>query len=292
MTDPERLTLELPTHRAAALAWGDPGGRPVVALHGFPDTAWAWRHVGPLLAAEGFRVVAPFTRGYAPSDLPADGCYDVPALMADAVAVHAAIDGGSDALLVGHDWGAITANGLGAHPDSPYAGVVAIAVPPLGALPTPRPRSLLRQARRSRYIGFHQLPVLPERTLHRRVPGLWARWSPGFDATEDLGHVRAALDTPARQRAAIETYRGLTRPWRLPAAYRSWARTWTGTPVGPYRYLHGVDDGCVGPDLVVGLPDRLPAGAAVELVEGAGHFVPQERPDAVVDAVLALGAAG
>ncbi|MDP9824212.1 alpha/beta fold hydrolase [Nocardioides massiliensis] len=283
MAEPAQLTLELPTHRAAALAWGDPGAPVVVALHGFPDTAWAWREVGPLLAAEGWRVVAPFARGYAPSELPADGCFDVPALMADAVAVHAAVDAGTDAVLVGHDWGAITANGLAAHPDTPYAATVALSVPPIGAMPTPGPAALARQAWRSRYIAFHQLPVLPERTLHQRVPGLWARWSPGFDATDDLAHVRAALDTPARQRAAIETYRGLTRPWRVPAAYRTWARTWTGVPRGPYRYLHGADDGCMGPDLVTGLG---------EIVAGAGHFVPQERPDAVAAAVRALGSAG
>ena len=47
-----------------------PGDGPlVVALHGFPDTAWTWRHLGPHLAARGLRVVAPFLRGYAPSGL-------------------------------------------------------------------------------------------------------------------------------------------------------------------------------------------------------------------------------
>ena len=86
--DPEVLdvTLHAAPHtvRLSCLAWGPAGGPLVVALHGFPDTAWTWRHLGPHLAARGHRVVAPFLRGYAPSDLPADGCHHVGALMADA----------------------------------------------------------------------------------------------------------------------------------------------------------------------------------------------------------------
>ena len=72
------------------LEWGPPDGRLVVALHGFPDTAWTWRHVAPLLADAGLRVAAPFLRGYAPSEIPADRDYSVRALAADAVALHAA----------------------------------------------------------------------------------------------------------------------------------------------------------------------------------------------------------
>lgn len=284
---PERLRLRLPTHTAAALAWGPRDGRLVVALHGFPDTAWAWRHVGPLLAERGLRVVAPFTRGYAPSTLPDDGCYHLAALMADAVEVHRAVGGDERAVLLGHDWGALTANGLAAHPRSPYAGVVSVAVPPLGAIAPPSPRVLLRQARRSRYIALHQLPALPERTLVDRVPGLWAAWSPGYaDAAVDVAHVRAALPTADHRRAAIATYRGLLRP--APRAYRSWGRAWTGLPRVPLRYLHGADDGCLDVRLVAGLERRLPDGAAAAIVPRAGHFVPVERPDAVADAVLGL----
>ena len=87
------LSLDLGAVRLDALAWGpdpDDTGRPLaVLLHGFPDTAYTWRHLGPVLADAGHRVVAPFTRGYAPSDVPADRSGHVGPLF-----------GGSD----GHAW--------------------------------------------------------------------------------------------------------------------------------------------------------------------------------------------
>ena len=48
-------------------------------LHGFPDSAWTWRHLLPELAAAGFRAVAPFLRGYTPTAVPADGLVPAPA---------------------------------------------------------------------------------------------------------------------------------------------------------------------------------------------------------------------
>ena len=55
----------------------------VLCLHGFPDSAWTWRHLLPELADAGFHAVAPFMRGYAPTELPADGSYQLGALVAD-----------------------------------------------------------------------------------------------------------------------------------------------------------------------------------------------------------------
>jgi pimeloyl-ACP methyl ester carboxylesterase len=282
---PERLTLDLPAVLLEALAWGPPDGRLVVALHGFPDTAHSWRHLGPYLAERGCRVVAPFTRGYAPSGLPTDGCLHVAALMADAAAVHAALDGGDDAVLVGHDWGAITANALGAHERSPYARIVAMSVPPLRTMDQRSPRVLARQARHSWYVAFNQLPLLPERTLPRLVRKLWRDWSPGYDASDDLPHVLAALERPEHRSAAVGYYRAIRAPWRVPAAYADWKRTWDGTPTVPTLYLQGADDGCLEPRFADGLADRLPAGSRVETVPDAGHFLQVEQP-AVVNRLI------
>ncbi|HYH88455.1 MAG TPA: alpha/beta fold hydrolase, partial [Solirubrobacteraceae bacterium] len=77
-----------------------------LCLHGFPDSAWTWRHLLPELAQAGFHAVAPFMRGYAPTDLAADGSYQLGALVADAVALHSVLDGDERAVLIGHDWGA------------------------------------------------------------------------------------------------------------------------------------------------------------------------------------------
>jgi pimeloyl-ACP methyl ester carboxylesterase len=64
-----------------------------LCLHGFPDSAHTWRYLLPALADAGFHAVAPFMRGYAPTGIPADGCFQLGALVADAVGLHDALDG-------------------------------------------------------------------------------------------------------------------------------------------------------------------------------------------------------
>lgn len=283
---PEHVQLDLPDVRLAALTWGPADGPLALLLHGFPDTAHTWRHLGPVLADDGWRVVAPFTRGYAPSEVPTDGRYDVGALMADAVAIHQHVGGGPDAVIVGHDWGAVTANALAAHRDSPFAKVVAMSVPPFPALRStgalPRlPRQLLR----SWYIAFHQLPVLPERALESLVARLWRAWSPAYDASADLPHVRAALAGPAHRRAAIGYYRALTRPMGMPAHYRRWQGAMTDRALTPTLYLHGRDDGCLGAGFVPLVGPVLPPGSEVHVVDDAGHFLQLEQP-AVVNGLV------
>lgn len=283
------MRIDLPQVSLSALSWGPESGRLAVLLHGFPDTAHTWRHLGPALAAEGWRVVAPFTRGYAPSSVPADGSGHVAALMADAVGVHAALGGGDDAVLVGHDWGAITANALAAHPDSPFTRVVAMSVPPFAALRSPRAlRVLPRQLRNSWYIAFNQLPRLPERTLDPLVRRLWRDWSPGHDATEDLRHLARALPDQAHRRAVVGYYRALASPFPPPAEYRRWKGAEMRLPVVPTLYLHGAEDGCLDPRLAALVGPHLPAGSEVHIVAGAGHFLQLERPEEIGRKVLAF----
>src|SRR5580693_5866297 len=115
MTAP--VPLRMTTVRANDLDFGllEAGSGPLaLCLHGFPDTAHTWKHLLPALADAGFHAVAPFMRGYAPTAIPADGAYQIGALVADAVALHEALGGDGDAVLIGHDWGAETAYGAAA----------------------------------------------------------------------------------------------------------------------------------------------------------------------------------
>jgi pimeloyl-ACP methyl ester carboxylesterase len=286
--EPELLDVQLPQVRLSCLAWGPVDGPLVVALHGFPDTAWTWRHLGPYLAERGMRVVAPHLRGYAPSGLADDGCYHVGALMADAVALHRELGGDDRSILVGHDWGAITANALGAHPDSPFARIVVLAVPPLGAMNGAPLRLVPRQLRMSWYTMFNQLPALPERTVDRWLPKLWRDWSPGYDGAEDVALVRAAWPTRAHVSAAVGYYRAIRAPWAVPAEYKPWARTLDGIPTVPMLCLQGADDGCLQAAYAEHAARRLPATARFELVPGAGHFLQVERPEVVNELVAAF----
>ena len=89
------------------LTWGTTGPL-VLLLHGFPDDAHAWAQVGEGLAAQGFRAVAPYLRGYGPTRPPADGDYSLMALGEDVAALIPAL-GAERAIVVGHDWGAVMA---------------------------------------------------------------------------------------------------------------------------------------------------------------------------------------
>lgn len=268
-----------------AHAWGRAGAPLALLLHGYPDTAWTWRHLGPHLAERGWRAVAPFMRGYAPTALAPDGGYQIGALVRDTVAAHAALGGDERAVLVGHDWGAATAYATGSFAPRLFRRMVTLAVPPGPTLlaPLSSPRSLLesagllpRQLRRSWYMGFQQLP-LSEHALGRVIPKLWRDWSPGYDGTADVARVLAALDPPGHRAAALSYYRALAQPWARRDAYAPESDHELRLGPVPTLYLHGEDDGC----MLVELARRARGFVEMETVPGAGHFLQLEAPDRV-----------
>ena len=293
MTNQETLDLVLPRLRMRALAWGPADGRLMLCLHGFPDSAHGWRRVAPLLAEAGYRVVAPFMRGYAPSAVPADGDYHVGALVSDVLDLYDALGGGPDAVLVGHDWGAFAANAVAAYPDSPFGSVVSMSVPPLAAMSQTKfslartVRMSLTQLRMSWYVMYFQLPGLPERTLHRVIPRLWRDWSPaGADVAGDVVRTLAALPTAAHRAAAVGYYRALVRPGSVGGPYAEFERYLLELPGSPILYLHGTADGAMQVGYTEQLLGALPAGSVVQTIDGAGHFLQVDRPAEVAAAIL------
>jgi pimeloyl-ACP methyl ester carboxylesterase len=287
---PERLDFRASGMNFAALAWGRADAPLALCLHGYPDTAWTWRFLGPFLADRGLRVVAPFMRGYGPTDLAPDGAYQLGALARDAIEAHAALGGDARAVLIGHDWGAAAAYCAASHSPQRFRRVVTMAVPPLATTfaPLMSPRALigelpvlLRQLRLSWYMLFQQLPVISERRLDRLIPKLWADWSPGFDAREDVARVFAALDGRRRRTAALRYYRALAQPWYRSAEYAPEQAYWMGVPDRPVLLLQGQNDGCIQPVLAERARDALAPGSAVEVVPDAGHFLQLERPELV-----------
>jgi pimeloyl-ACP methyl ester carboxylesterase len=101
-----------------------------LCLHGFPDTARTWRYLLPELAAAGFRAVAPFMRGYAPTAVPDDGRYSIGTLADDAIALHEVLGGDGHAVLIGHDWGAEAAYTAAVAAPDCWRRLVTLAVPP------------------------------------------------------------------------------------------------------------------------------------------------------------------
>lgn len=291
MPEPRWIDVAAPTVQLRALMWGPPDGPIALCLHGFPDSAYGFRKLAPLLVAAGWRVVAPFMRGYVPSSIPSDRSYHIGALMDDALRVRSACGPTDRDVVIGHDWGAITATGLAAMPDSPFAKAVVMSVPPSAALRAVRGHGRMRLLRllpgqflRSWYISYFQLPVLPERSESWIVPLLWRRWSPGYnthDAAQDLRHVDAAIGAPDNWRAALGPYRATIRNTRPPARYAELHRWWTKPPRIPTLYLHGRDDGCMTAEFAQWVRHVLPSGSDATIVGHAGHFLQLEQPATV-----------
>src|SRR4051794_5412054 len=251
------------------VAYLEEGSGPLaLCLHGFPDSARTWRHLLPELAAAGFRAVAPWTRGYAPTDVPGDGGYDIATLAADANALHETLGGDGDAILVGHDWGAITAYRAGQAAPQRWRRLVTLAVPPpaiaAGAFTS------YDQLKRSFYIFLFQTDLAPLVAMDDLsfIDRLWTDWSPSYDASDDLPHVKDALRRTDNLMAAIGYYR---------AMFAS-GGAGDGSPPQPTLYLHGDTDGAFLVGGTTGADDALSAESWVDIVPGLGHFLHLERP--------------
>ena len=273
----------------AYLGTGPVDGPLALCLHGFPDTAWTYRHLLPRLAGAGYRAVAPFMRGYAPTSVPTDGRYSTAALALDANRLHEALGGDGDAVLIGHDWGATAVYPAASAAPDRWSKVVGMAVPPSAAL-----GGMLSydQIKRSFYMFFFQLPladfIVPGNDFEF-VARLWQDWSPGYDAAEDVAHVRAALRDPANLAAALGYYRTTwgTAPVPPPDPdVDAVAATAAQLPTQPVLYLHGEQDGCLGVELARAAEGLLTGASRVEIVPGGGHFLHLEQPDVVNSLVV------
>ena len=256
----------------------------VLALHGLPDHARSYRHQLTALAEAGYRVIAPYMRGYAPTEIPEGGYFGVPALTEDAVALAEALSD-EPVVLMGHDWGAAAAHAAAAAAPERFSKLITMAVP-YGSFT----QSLVtnpEQQRRSWYMFFFQLPVADTAVPLNDfafIERLWQDWSPGWDLpAEELASVKATLGRPGVLTAALRYYRDTFNP---PAnAPRSTGPAYPQIQV-PTLYIHGRDDGCIGVELADGMERFFDNGLQKVIVDGAGHFVHQERPEEVNRAIL------
>jgi len=255
----------------------------VLCLHGFPDTAWGYAPVLPLLAAGGFRAVAPFMRGYAPTSLAADGDYSIPALARDVIAL---IDhfGAERAYVVGHDWGAVAAYAAASLRPDRIERIVTAAVPHLRRFLL---RPSLAQLSRSHYMFKFQLPRWPEKTIPANdfawLESLIRSWSPSWQFTaEDLAPLKAGFSEPARLRAALAYYRALPRTLLDPEA---WSTVMQALEV-PARVICGERDGCIGAEMFRDQAHLFSAGYELRTMTGAGHFMQWEQPQPFAELVL------
>jgi pimeloyl-ACP methyl ester carboxylesterase len=277
--DLSELAVQANGIRFECLAAGEPDAPLALCLHGFPDSAWTWRHLLPELAEAGFRAVAPWMRGYAPTGLAPDGRYQAGALAADAVALHQAMGGDSRAVAIGHDWGALAAYGAGALRPELWTKVVTAALPPVPA--TAAGFFSYDQLRRSWYIFYFQSPLADAMVAMNDlefIDRLWADWSPGYEAKADAGHAKDALRDPANLEAALAYYRTLFDADRQAPELAAEQAAASTVPPQPTLYLHGSDDGCMGAEVGAGTGAWLSPGSSTALIDGTGHFLHLEQP--------------
>jgi len=191
-----------------------------VCMHGFPDTPFSYRHLLPALADAGFHAVAPFVRGFAPTELPPLRSFVHSSVMvADQIALAQALDGGPDALLVAHDWGAVGAWGALRRAPDLWGRAVVFNIPPFEILG--ENLGTYEQIKRSFYFWYFQMQRVIEDRIRQDdfafIRDIWADWSPGYTADEDLAHIRRALADPTTSgRRWATTGDSSTRPGSAP----------------------------------------------------------------------------
>ena len=277
-------------------AHGETGGFPIIVLHGFPDDAHAWDDVAPPLAAAGYRVLAPYLRGYGPTrflDAAEPRMAQQAAIGQDVLDFMDAL-GLASAGLAGYDWGGRAACIAAILAPERVRALVTIGgynVQNTVAPPRPAPAGQERAYWYQWYFNTERGRLGLERNRREICRLLWQEWSPSWkfdDATFD--RTASSFDNPDFVPVVIHSYRH--RHGNAPSDPRVDKvehRLATRPPITvPTIVLHGAEDTVGPPGRSEGELSHFPAGTERRVVAGVGHFMPRERPGAVVDALRAL----
>jgi pimeloyl-ACP methyl ester carboxylesterase len=285
----------------------------VVLCHGWPELSYSWRHQIAAIADAGFHVVAPDMRGYGRTSAPADiAAYSIFDTVGDMVALVTAL-GETQAVIVGHDWGAPVAWHAALFRPDMFTKVAGLSVPP-PFRGRARPLDSLRAGGVTNfYWQYFQTPGVAEAEFERdiaatmrKILGRGVSDPAALYVTEDkgfLGNIPPVLTLPdwlseadiayfaeAYQksgfRGGLNWYRNLDRNWDLTAP-------WQGAQIHqPSLFIAGSRDsvitGLIGAKRVTELDRVLPNLRQKLIIEGAGHWVQQERPHEVNAALIAF----
>ncbi len=259
----------------------------VLLLHGFPDNAHTWERQIPVLAAAGYRVVAPFLRGYPPTEIPGSGYYDLATLATDIKCLIDGLNAGQPCHLVGQDWGAaISYAVLAAYPESIRRALI---------LAVPHPTEVRRTIRKSpKHIlrSFHwflfQLPWLPEALCRANnfafIEFLWRLWSPAYDDHAHVARIQRMLAEPGALQASLAYYRAMFRKSMGDPALEGVRQRLVDPITVPTRVLCGSRD--MRREMLSRQDDLFASAYEWSIVEGGGHFLHRERPEEVNRLIL------
>ena len=256
-------------------------GPPVLLMHGWPQDAWCWHHVIPLLA-DRYRLIAPDLRGFGQTDAPAGGSYNGLAIGADAIALLDALEI-ERCHLVGHDWGGFGAFAAAIAAPQRIASLVVLNTMPPWLELSPR---LVWEARRSWYVLL--LAAWGESIVLER-PGLIARMLRADRVQEGISRAEAEayarrLQRPDSARATMLLYRSFARSFQKVLIKRAFDDLRLTVPA---KIVFGAADKAVSPVVLRGIEQHCD-DVEVELVPDSGHFIPEEKPELVADRAAAL----
>jgi len=260
----------------SGLQWGPEGGRTVLLLHGFPQTAASWGAVAHRLAEAGLHAVALNQRGYSPGARPPEiADYALPRLVADVVGMIEALGGGVD--LVGHDWGAVVGWQVAARAPGLVRTWTAVSTPNPLALNDVLAVDEEQRARFGYILAFRQpgraeaaLLADDAAALRAIYRGAVAQWRVDADVT--------FLREPGVLTAALNWYRAMSVD----------DAAGLGHVTVPTSYLWGSRDMAFGAAAAERSAAYVDGPYSFLPLEGAGHWLPDEEPDVLADQILRL----
>ena len=306
----------MPTSRTVAangieLFLTEQGSGPLVLLcHGWPELSHSWRHQLPALAGAGFHAVAPDMRGFGRTSAPADIlAYSIFDMVGDMVALVAAL-GETKAIIIGHDWGAPVAWHAAMFRPDIFTAVGGLSVPPPWRGRERPLETLSKSGIDNFYWQYFQTPGIAEKEFERDIdytmravsfgvdPSLFLKDGLGFlgdtsierklptwISAADHAHVVESY-TRSGFRGGLNWYRNIDRNWELTAP-------WHGAKIyQPAIFIAGAQDsvvtGIIGGKRVTEMDRVLPNLKRKLIIEGAGHWIQQERPDEVNAALISF----
>ena len=266
-----RLEIDANELVFSARAAGPENGRPVLLLHGFPQTSWAWRFQLTALAEAGYRAVAPDQRGYSPGARPrAVSAYATEHLVSDVLALADAME--MDTFdLVGHDWGGMVSWMLATHAPDRIRSLTVVSTPHPLALHHALVAGDAEQQRRTDTMEAFRQAKVPEKLLlgpDGSGSGLVTLFSGSGLSDDDVEAYLAVLTEPGAMTAALNWYRAMDVKSLLDLK-----------PIAvPTLYVWSTDDAALGRIAAEATSECVTGPYLFEMLVGVNHWIPETAP--------------
>jgi pimeloyl-ACP methyl ester carboxylesterase len=287
-------TLRTDALEIAYEATGPQNGCPIVLVHGWPDDAHCWDKVTPALVSKGFRVLAPYLRGFGPTRFLSSQTMrsgQVSALATDLANFLSGL-GIRKSLLVGHDWGARTGCAFSALYPERVSGLVTLSV----GYPFNFSAAQMDYAQSHAYwyqwlMATERGREVVERDRRRFCKFLWHLWSPSWEFSErDFDAAAKSWENPDWAAITIHSYRQRWGEANGDPAYENLDLQLATVPAirVPTVVLHGEEDRASLPQSSEGKSNYFISGYRRRLIPNVGHFIPREAPEVVLEEIIRL----